>query len=135
MLGKVPTMATCSGERGAGTMLAAGIALAMLMLMVLVLGLATAAVAAGRAATAADLAALAAADAHRGLSAGDPCQIAADVAAANSATLVECAVFAGSDSVQVRVCIETALPWPAYGQARAGPPPDSVLPARGHAQP
>ncbi|MDD0859857.1 hypothetical protein NHF46_23520 [Arthrobacter alpinus] len=59
-------MATCSGERGAGTMLAAGIALAMLMLMVLVLGLATAAVAAGRAATAADLAALAAADAHRG---------------------------------------------------------------------
>lgn len=116
-------------DRGAGTVLAAGLALAMLMLLTLMLGLATAAVAAGKAATAADLAAVAAADALRGLSEGSACHVAAEVAAANSATLVACTELAGSNSVQLKVAIRTTLPWPAYGQARAGPPPDTVLPA------
>ncbi|MHA7176744.1 Rv3654c family TadE-like protein [Arthrobacter sp. Sr24] len=115
-------------DRGAGTVLAAGLALSMLVLMMLVVGLATAAVAAGKAATAADLAALAAADAFRGLREGSPCHIAAEVAAANSATLVACTELAGSKSVQLKVAVRTTLPWPAYGQARAGPPADSVPP-------
>ena len=116
-------------DRGAGTVLAAGLALAMLVLMMLVLGLATAAMAAGKASTAADLAALAAADAFRGLSVGSPCRVAAEVASANSATLVACTELPGSNSVQLKVTVKTTLPWPAYGQARAGPPPDTVLPA------
>lgn len=114
-------------ESGAGTMLAAGLALAVLLLMALVLGLGQAAAAAARAATAADLAALAAADAFRGLSQGMPCQLAAEVSERNGATLQEC-MLAGDRSVQVRVSVGTSLPWPAHGSARAGPPPDTVHP-------
>ena len=114
-------------ESGAGTILAAGLALAVLLLMALVLGLGQAAAAAARAATAADLAALAAADAYRGLSQGAPCQLAVEVSQRNGATLQEC-TLAGDRSVQVRVSVGTALPWPAHGSARAGPPPDTVHP-------
>lgn len=117
-----------SSERGAGTMLGVGIALVALMLLGLLMGLASAAVAAGRAAAAADLAALAAADAYRGLAPGAPCQIAAEVAAANSATLVNCLLMSTTESVQVEVAVATSLPWPAHGRARAGPPPDTVSP-------
>lgn len=114
-------------ERGAGTVLAAGVAMAMLLLTSLVLGLGQAAVAAGRAATAADLSALAAADVHRGLATGNACQVAANVAAQHRAQLREC-TLAADLSVQVTVAVATALPWPATGMARAGPPPDSALP-------
>lgn len=99
-----------SAESGAGTVLAAGLALAMLLLMALLLGLGQAGVAAARAAKAADLAALAAADVHRGLIPGDPCALAGDL------------------SVQVRVSVKTPFPWPASGVARAGPPSEAVLP-------
>ncbi|MET4002238.1 secretion/DNA translocation related TadE-like protein [Arthrobacter sp. UYCu511] len=122
-------------ERGAGTMLGAGIALAVLILLALLMGLATAAVAAGKAASAADLAALAAADAYRGLSSEVPCQVAADIAAANSAALVECLEMPESRSVQVKVLVRTTLPWPAQGQARAGPPPDTVRPLESGTKP
>ncbi|MEO6531817.1 MAG: Rv3654c family TadE-like protein [Specibacter sp.] len=114
-------------EEGAGTVLAAALAMALLLLTVLVLGVGQAAVAAGKAATAADLAALAAADAYRGISTGVPCLVAADVAAVHGATLLECRLL-GSGSVQVKVAFQTSLPWPAHGQARAGPPPDTPSP-------
>lgn len=116
-----------AGEEGAGTVLAAALALALLLLTVLVLWLGQAAVSAGKAATAADLTALAAADAHRGLSTGVPCQVAAEVAARHNATLLDCKLLGGG-SVQVQVAIQTSLPWPAQGQARAGPPPDEAIP-------
>ncbi len=116
-------------ETGAGTVLAAGLALVMLLLMVLLLGLGQAAVAAVKAAKAADLAALAAADVYRGLLPGDPCAVAADLAAHNGAALLSC-TLAGDLSVQVHVSVKTPFPWPASGTARAGPPTQG-LPATG----
>lgn len=115
------------GEQGAGTVLAAGLAMAMLLLTVMVLSLGQAAVAAAKAATAADLSALAAADVYRGLADGDACKLAAEVAAAHHAVLQSC-TLASDLSVQVAVSVKTALPWPAEGRARAGPPPDHVPP-------
>jgi len=75
-------------ERGSGTVLAAGLAMVVIMAMALMLLLAQSAVMASRAAAAADLAALAAADALRGITSGDPCTVAAEVAARHAATLV-----------------------------------------------
>ena len=113
------------GESGAGTVLGAGLALAMLLLMTLVVGLGQAAVTAARAATAADLSALAAADAYRGLAQGDACQVAAEISLHNGAQLLECTLHPDL-SVQVAVSVRTTLPWAAQGRARAGPPPDGV---------
>ncbi|GAA4655496.1 Rv3654c family TadE-like protein [Arthrobacter cryoconiti] len=118
-------------ERGSGTVLAAGLALAVILLLAGVLGLGQASTAAAQAATAADLAALAAADAARGLSAGDPCSIAADIAQRYGAQISRCQVQGHNlDTVQVELTILSGLPWKAYGKARAGPPPDDVLPGR-----
>ena len=110
-------------------MLSAGLALAMLLLMALVVGLGQAAVAAAKAATAADLSALAAADTYRGLIAGDPCQAASETAQRHSAALVAC-ILNPDMSVSVEVSVATTLPWPARGLARAGPPPDDVPPGQ-----
>lgn len=111
-------------ERGAGTVVAAGLAVVLLLLLAAVLGLAQAGAAASKAATAADLAALAAADAARGLATGDPCQVASELAARHGAALTSCRVLGPwADTVQVEVSVRTALPWPARGLARAGPPP------------
>lgn len=114
-------------EQGAGTALALGLVFAMLLLLGMVLMLGQGVSAAGRAATAADLSALAAADAYRGLSSGAPCQLAADVAARHGASLMACAL-AGDYSVSVQVSVKTPLPWLSTGMARAGPPPDTVKP-------
>lgn len=114
-------------EEGAGTVLAAALALVLLVLAAVLLGVAQAAVGAGKAATAADLAALAAADAYRGISTGVPCRVASEMAGVHGATLLECALM-GNGSVQVTVACRTSLPWPAHGKARAGPPPDAPSP-------
>jgi secretion/DNA translocation related TadE-like protein len=77
-----------------------------------------------RAASAADLAALAAADAERGLREGSPCGTARAVAELNGAALVLCDVETPGSTVKVTVQIDTGAPWgPAHGRARAGPPP------------
>lgn len=111
-------------EDGAGTVVAAGLAIAVLLLLTAVLWIGQAAAAADKAATAADLAALAAADAARGIASGEPCQVAAELASRHGAVLVSCTVMgANADSVQVEVQLQTRLPWPAHGLARAGPPP------------
>jgi secretion/DNA translocation related TadE-like protein len=110
-------------ERGSGTVLAAGLALVLIMAMALMLLLAQSAVMASRAAAAADLAALAAADALRGLTSGDPCGVAAEVAARHGATLVSCGEGAGQ-TVEVRTELIARSPLgSATGHARAGPPP------------
>ena len=112
-------------DDGGGTVLAAGLAWVLLMLVLAVVALGQAAVAAGKAATAADLSALAAADAARGLTPGEPCDIAANLAQRHGARLVACEVGGtGLDTVQVEVVLPSGLPWPAHGMARAGPPPD-----------
>ncbi|HET7140234.1 MAG TPA: Rv3654c family TadE-like protein [Arthrobacter sp.] len=110
-------------DRGSGTVLAAGLAMVVIMAMALMLLLAQSAVMASRAAAAADLAALAAADALRGITTGDPCAAAADVAARHSATIVGCTEGAGQTiTVRTELNARTML-GAATGQARAGPPP------------
>lgn len=88
--------------------------------------LASAAVARHRAQSAADLAALAAADVALGLRAGEPCRLAAEVAGANSARLTAC-VLHDDGSVQVVVQVSPAGWSAALGdaaaQARAGQAP------------
>jgi secretion/DNA translocation related TadE-like protein len=110
-------------ERGSGTVLAAGLALLVIMAMGLVLLLAQSAVMATRAAVAADLAALAAADALRGITEGEPCAVAADVAGRNHARVLSCTPGAGQ-TIQVRTQLLAGTPLgAATGHARAGPPP------------
>lgn len=112
-----------SHERGAGTVLALGVALVVIMGAALLLLLAQSAVAASRAAAAADLAALAAADAARGIAPGDPCAVARAVALKNNAAVRGCSQ-APDASVQVRVELNAGpLLGVARGLARAGPPP------------
>lgn len=110
-------------ERGSGTVLAVGLALTVMAVMAVVLLFAQAAVFASRAASAADLAALAAADALRGITEGDPCNVALDVAARHGAALISCVEGPGQ-TVEVRTeLLDRTLAGPASGHARAGPPP------------
>jgi secretion/DNA translocation related TadE-like protein len=117
------TAARPDGERGSATVwvIALSAVLAVVGAAVVLVGAAT--VARHRAGTAADLAALAGA----GRAAwGEPggCELAAQVATANSATLVSCSVDAGA-VVEVRVIVPVRLGrlgvWSASGRARAGP--------------
>lgn len=110
-------------ELGAGSVLALGLGMVLLLAMTAVILLGQAAVAASKAATAADLAALAAADAARGLSGGEPCVVAAEVAGRHGAGLLACSVESGN-TVQVRTELPSRTVFgPATGLARAGPPP------------
>jgi secretion/DNA translocation related TadE-like protein len=110
-------------ELGAGTVLALGLGLVLLLATTAVVSLGQAAVMASKAATAADLAALAAADAARGLTRGEPCAVAADVAGRHDALLADCVVESG-DTVQVRTELRFRSAFGAsFGRARAGPPP------------
>lgn len=116
-------------EEGAGTIVAVGLAIVLLLLLTALMWLGEAANAAAKAATAADLAALAGADAARGLTVGDPCQVAADLVIRQGAVLVSCMVVGVyADTVQLEVSVQTGLPWPAYNKSRAGPPPERVAP-------
>ncbi|MCU1516367.1 MAG: hypothetical protein JWQ75_1088 [Pseudarthrobacter sp.] len=110
-------------ERGSGTVLAAGLALVVITAMALTLLLAQSAVMAGRAAAAADLAALAAADALRGLTSGDPCAVASDVASRQAARVTSCTTGPGQ-TVEVRTeLIAGTMLGTATGRSKAGPPP------------
>lgn len=75
-------------------------------------GLAQAFGAHSRAQSAADLAVLAAADAVRGLAAGEPCDIAKEVAKRNDATLSDCRASATEQSAFVEVEVEIPGPLP-----------------------
>lgn len=113
----------CGRERGSGTVLAAGLALVVMTAMVLMLLLAQSAVLSSRAASAADLAALAAADALRGVTHGEPCTIASQVAARHGAAVLGCTEGAGQ-TVEVRTeLMERTVFGAATGRSRAGPPP------------
>jgi secretion/DNA translocation related TadE-like protein len=112
-----------SRERGSGTVLASGLALVVMIAMALMLLLAQSAVLASRAASAADLAALAAADALRGVTDGEPCTVASQVAARHGATVLGCSEGAGQ-TVEVRTeLVERTVFGKATGRSRAGPPP------------
>lgn len=112
------------GERGSGTILGAGLALVLITLLAALLVVVQAAVGASRTAAAADLAALAAADAARGLTTGEPCGIARAVAEENDVELVDCRVVDGV-IVDITTSLKLPPPWgEAIGRSRAGPPPD-----------
>lgn len=115
--------ARADAERGAGTVLSLGLALVVVLgvaaCMLVALGFAAAA----RASLAADLAALMAADAERGLRPGKACVVAEEVARLNAAELAACEVESPAEIV--RIVVRVAAPPPlgaAEGRARAGPP-------------
>lgn len=124
-------------QRGSGTVLVTALAAAAVFGLVAVLALTAAASAAARAARASDLAALAAADAARGLTRGDPCRVAADIAAHNAAQLVQCRQSGpGGVIVDVWTAVDAGpgtawlalLGAKATGRARAGPPVADWMP-------
>lgn len=112
-------------ERGSGTILSLGLGLVLITAVVLVVLLGQAATLASRAAAAADLSALAAADAARGLRNGDPCTVAAEIAARDGAHLDSCELRGSSgDVAEVRTSVGGAFGvGRGEGRARAGPPP------------
>ena len=98
-------------DRGSTTVLSVALG-ALAVILVVTVGL----VAQGfltreKARTAADTAALAAADAARGLTSGEPCNVAKEVARANGAELTDCLASAdqGKAVVTVRIRLPTAL--------------------------
>ncbi|MDO4242891.1 MAG: pilus assembly protein TadG-related protein [Actinomyces sp.] len=119
-------------ERGSGTVLALGLIGVLVALALAVAAIIQAQAAAGRARSAADLAALAGATAlHSVLAPADPCATAARVARANGAALEAC-TFRGEDVV-VAVSVEAEVlgfPRQARAQARAGPV-DAAVPGAG----
>lgn len=122
-----------SRERGSATVWLLAFSLLGWLAAVAVLGYGSAVTARHRAATAADLAALAGAAAAAdippaGPSTAAPCQAATSVAAANGARLLDC----GVDGFTVAVIAAVPLPWLAqlaragtagwaHASARAGP--------------
>lgn len=112
-------------EQGSGTILVIALVLIVLVLTGVVVLLVQATVGSAKAATAADLAALAGADAARDLIVGEPCAVATEVATRNHAVLVNCSVSgAEADIVDVQTRVDLPAPLgPASARARAGPPP------------
>ncbi|WPR63799.1 Rv3654c family TadE-like protein [Glutamicibacter protophormiae] len=116
-------------QRGSSTVAATALAVTALLLAAGILAWSAVTRAAMQAASAADLAALAAADTARGLRVGDPCAAAGLLASTNAARLDSCTVEA--DGTTVRVQVSVAITFSALGiefpaasaQARAGAPP------------
>ena len=105
-------------EEGSGTVLALTIIAALLVLTVVIAGLIGVVSANRRASAAADLSALAAADAYRGLTEGDPCAVAADLAARHGAHLESCTFPDRPETVEVTVAVPVAGPMGVLGPAR-----------------
>lgn len=126
--------AAVSGEHGSGTVLMIAVVCVAVLGLIVVVMFTAVAQAGAKAGTAADLAALAAADAARLLLPGDPCAVAAEASLANDATLTGCSRQGqGGEIVKVRVEVAvTPVGWlpplaRAHAVARAGPPPQPWL--------
>jgi secretion/DNA translocation related TadE-like protein len=113
-------------EDGAGTILALGLVALLGCLVLACVALGSAVEARHRAAAAADLSALAAADRSLGRAAGAPCPAAVAVAQADGASVTSCEA-APDGSVTVVVSVRLPRPWDRLGvaraRARAGRPP------------
>ena len=110
-------------ERGSATVLGV-VAIGVVMLCLTgALALLSAVQASHRARAAADLAALAGAQVLIAADARSPCDVAANVAARNGGSLVDCSIV-GDD---LTVSVATTASWPGFGparaRARAGPDP------------
>jgi secretion/DNA translocation related TadE-like protein len=106
-------------EGGSGSVLGVALIGAIVGLLFAVAPLYAVLAARSNVASAADAAALAAADARVGVTTGFPCERAAEVAAANGATLTECEVDGLIATVSVGV---TILGFEYESTATAGPP-------------
>lgn len=115
---KAPSENQCP-EEGSGTVLALTIIAALLVVTVVIAGLIGVVSANRRASAAADLSALAAADAYRGLTEGDPCAVAANLAERHGAHLESCTFPDRPETVEVTVAVPVAGPMGALGPARA----------------
>ena len=121
MVNKSSVLASSAEERpeeGSGTVLALTIIAALLVLTVVIAGLIGVVSANRRASAAADLSALAAADAYRGLTEGDPCAVATDLAKLHGAHLESCTFPDRPKTVEVTVAVPVAGPMSALGPAR-----------------
>lgn len=125
---------TMSTERGSGTVLMIAVVCVAVLGLIVVLMFTAVAQAGAKAGTAADLAALAAADAARLLLPGEPCVVAAATSLANDAALAGCSRQGPrGETVKVRVEVPvTPVGWlpplaRAHAEAKAGPPPQPWL--------
>lgn len=121
-------------EEGSGTVLALAIIAALLVLTVVLAGLIGVVSANRRASAAADLSALAAADAYRGLTEGDPCAVAADLAERHGAHLESCTFPDRPETVEVTVAVPVAGPMGALGTARVRARAGAEHPEEEHAE-
>lgn len=107
-------------ETGAGGVLALAIVGVTLVCALTALGLGSALAARQRVVAAADASALAAADTLLGVAPGDPCALAAEVAAAHRVTLTDCVL----EGAEARVTMGASVfGLPISVESRAGPPP------------
>ena len=121
-------------EEGSGTVLALTIIAALLVLTVVIAGLIGVVSANRRASAAADLSALAAADAYRGLTEGDPCAVAADLAERHGAQLESCTFPDRPETVEVTVAVPVAGPMGMLGPARVRARAGAEYPEEEHAE-
>ena len=105
-------------EEGSGTVLALAIIATLLVMTVVIAGLIGVVSSNRRASAAADLSALAAADAYRGLTEGDPCAVAAELAERHGAHLESCTFPDRPETVEVTVAVPVAGPMGVLGPAR-----------------
>jgi secretion/DNA translocation related TadE-like protein len=105
-------------DEGAGTVLALGLVALLASLVLACVALGAVVVARHRAASAADLAALAGADRTLGRAAGAPCSAARTVARVNGGVLSKCSVTADG-TVSVVVQVRLPPPWDRLGTAQA----------------
>ena len=135
MVNKSSVLASFAEERpeeGSGTVLALTIIAALLVVTVVIAGLIGVVSANRRASAAADLSALAAADAYRGLAEGDPCAVAADLAERHGAHLESCTFPDRPETVEVTVAVPVAGPMGALGPARVRARAGAEHPEEGH---
>ena len=117
-------------EEGSGTVLALTIIAALLVLTVVIAGLIGVVSANRRASAAADLSALAAADAYRGLTEGDPCAVAADLAERHGAHLESCTFPDRPETVEVTVAVPSQGPWGCWARRGCVPAPGLNTPKK-----
>lgn len=111
---------TITNDDGAATAMMLTVLAALMLLLAAALTLLQVHVAASRAAVAADLAALSAADVARGLMIGEPCDLAAQTITAHGAVMTSCDISPpGVAHVQVRLTSPIGLETTA--ESRAGP--------------
>ena len=109
-----------TSDRGASTAMLLAVFAALMLLVAAALTLIQIHVAASRAAAAADLAALSAADTARGLMIGDPCTVAENTVTAHEATMTQCDL-AAPGVAHIRVAVDVPLGFTATAESRAGP--------------